>query len=333
MTDRLSVAVGVHRPDWFLDIVREAEPRIDLRYEEALYKRDRTPDEQAEFDAMFVDVDAILGPPDHSGRQLAKAIRANPGLRWVHTIPAGGGQQVRAAKLAPDELDRVLFTTSAGMHAGPLSEFALFGVLAGAKQLPLLTEAKDAGRWGIGRTLAMLDEMTVLVVGMGGIGRETARRLAALGCRVIGVSRHEVEGFETVRVEQLADAASTADAIVLALPGTDQTVGMLSAAVLERLKPGATIVNVGRGTTIDEPALIAALQDGRVGLAVLDVTAVEPTPEDSPLWRLPNVVLAPHIAAVTDRNEERIARLFAENATRLLDGRELLNRVNTVEFY
>ena len=333
MTERLSVAVGVHRPDWFLDIVRESEPRIDLRYEPDLYTKHRSPDEQARFDALFVDVDAILEPPDHSGAQLARAIRANPGLRWVHTIPAGGGQQVRAAKLTPDELARVAFTTSAGMHARPLSEFALFGVLAGAKQLPLLTEAKDAAHWGIGRTLAMLDEMTVLVVGMGGIGRETARRLAALGCRVIGVSRHEVEGFETVRVEQLADAASTADAIVLALPGTEQTAGMLSADVLARLTPGTTIVNVGRGTTIDEPALIVALQDGRVGLAVLDVTATEPLPADSPLWSLPNVVLAPHIAAVTDRNEERIARLFAENAGRLLDGRELLNRVNTVEFY
>jgi phosphoglycerate dehydrogenase-like enzyme len=168
---------------------------------------------------------------------------------------------------------------------------------------------------------------------MGGIGLETAHRLQALGCTVIGVARHDVEGFETVRSEGFADAAAHADAIVLALPGTELTRGMLSADVLARVTPGTTIVNVGRGNTIDEPALIAALEDGRVGLAVLDVTSVEPLPQDSPLWTLPNVVLAPHMAATTEANEVRIAHLFLENARRLLAGEELLNRVNTVEFY
>ena len=99
------------------------------------------------------------------------------------------------------------------------------------------------------------------------------------------------------------------------------------------VKPGATVVNVGRGTTVDEPALIEALQDGRVGLAVLDVTAVEPLPEDSPLWSLPNVVLTPHTAAISPHEPRLIAELFAENARRFLDGEPLLNVVNTREFY
>src|SRR5690606_28795088 len=158
------------------------------------------------------------------------------------------------------------------------SEFALFGVLAGVKRLPVLQAEQRARRWDRGLALRMLDDLTVLVVGLGGIGREIAERLRALGCRVVGGTRRPVDGFETVRVEHFADAASTADAIVLALPNTELTRHLLSADVLARVKPGMIVVNVGRGTTIDEAALVAALQDGRVGFAALDVTEVEPLP-------------------------------------------------------
>jgi phosphoglycerate dehydrogenase-like enzyme len=103
--------------------------------------------------------------------------------------------------------------------------------------------------------------------------------------------------------------------------------------VLAAVKPGITIVNVGRGTTVDEPALIDALADGRVGLAVLDVTYSEPLAADSPLWDLPNVVIAPHTAAISPHEPRLITELFADNARRLLDGEELRNRVDTVEFY
>ncbi len=297
--------------------------------------KQRTPEEQARYEALLDSADALFGVPDHSGRALGRTVAANPRLRWVHTIPAGGGQQVRAARLSDADLARVLFTTSAGVHAAPLAEFAVFGVLAGAKRLPWLQRMQREVRWGPREPLGLLAETTVLVVGLGAIGRLTARMLAALGCRVVGVHRREVEADveRIVPVEGLADAASGADAIVLCLPGTDATRGMLSAEVLARVKPGATVVNVGRGTTVDEPALVEALQDGRVGLAVLDVTAVEPLPEDSPLWGLPNVVLAPHTAAISPHEPRLIAELFAENARRLLDGEPLLNVVDTREFY
>jgi phosphoglycerate dehydrogenase-like enzyme len=123
------------------------------------------------------------------------------------------------------------------------------------------------------------------------------------------------------------------DAIVLALPGTAQTDRMLSREVLAAIKPGATVVNVGRGTTVDEAALADALSDGRVGLAVLDVTYVEPLPSTSPLWDLPNVLLSPHTAAISAHEPRLIAELFVANATALLDGMPLKNVVNTVEFY
>lgn len=311
---RLAVGVGTERPAWFLERVLAAEARIDI--------------------VGLDQAEAVLGAPERgSPAALAALVRANPGLRWVHTMPAGGGASVREAGLTPEELARVVFTTSAGVHAPPLSEFALFGVLAGAKRLEALEAARRERRWAGDLVLAMLDELTVLVVGVGGIGLETARKLQSLGCRVIGVSRHEVEGLETVSVEKLADAAAGVDAIVLALPSTDLTRGIVSAEVLARARAGVTIVNVGRGSTIDEPALVEALQSGQVGLAVLDVTDQEPLPEDSPLWSLPNVILSPHVAAVTDGNDRRTADLFADNARRYLDGMPLRNALDTVEWY
>jgi phosphoglycerate dehydrogenase-like enzyme len=152
---------------------------------------------------------------------------------------------------------------------------------------------------------------------------------------VVGVHRREVDAAvdRIEPVEALGDVFASVDAVVLALPGTPVTEGMISREVLARAKPGLTLVNVGRGSTVDEPALVEALQDGRIGLAVLDVTAVEPLPKDSPLWDLPNVVIAPHTAAISDHEPRLIAELFVENARRFLDGEAPLNKVNTAEFY
>ena len=253
----------------------------------------------------------------------------------MHTIPAGGGQQVRAAKLPEEALERIVFTTSGGVHAQPLAEFSVFGVMAGAKQLPWMQQEQRAHNWGERRPFALLTETTVAVVGLGGIGRRVAEILKGLGCTVVGVHRRHVDAAvdRIEPVEALGDVFASVDAVVVALPGTAVTEGIISREVFARAKPGLTFVNVGRGTTVDEPALVEALQDGRVGLAVLDVTAVEPLPKDSPLWDLPNVVLAPHTAAISEHEPRLIAELFVENARRFLDGEEPLNRVNTAEFY
>ena len=121
--------------------------------------------------------------------------------------------------------------------------------------------------------------------------------------------------------------------MISTLPGTDATTGLLGRDFFAGLKPGATVVNVGRGTVIDEPALIEALTNGRVGFAALDVFATEPLPKDSPLWTMPNVLVSPHTAALSRHEDRRIAEVFSDNATRLLDGRPLRNLINTEEFY
>ena len=222
------------------------------------------------------------------------------------------------------------------MHAEPLAEFAVLGVLAGARDLPRLLADQRSRTWGDRRSVPLVGGRRVLVIGLGGIGRAVARKLAALGAQVVGVHRRAVDApgvVEVVALDRFAGELARADAIVMCLPGTDATRHLLGRDLLARVKPGITVVNVGRGSTIDEPALIAALDDGRVAFAALDVFEHEPLPSTSPLWSLPNVLLSPHNAAINDDEERLVAELFAANATRLIDGESLVNVVDTIEFY
>jgi phosphoglycerate dehydrogenase-like enzyme len=296
----------------------------------------RTPEQQRAYEEMLDSADALYGVPDVDAAALKRTVDANPRLRWVHTMAAGGGATVAAAGLDPDQLRRVVFTTSAGVHGGPLAEFAVFGVLAGAKELPRLLRQQRDHVWSGRFTMRQVAETTVLVVGLGGIGAEVARRLAQLGATVLGTSRHgrPVDHVErVVGPDEIARVVPEVDAVVVTLPGTAATEKLIGSEVLAAVKPGTTLVNVGRGTVVDEEALVPALRDGRIGLAVLDVFATEPLPADSPLWDEPNVLVSPHTAALNAAEERRIAELFADNATRLLDGEELRNRVDTDEFY
>ena len=210
-----------------VELLARLEPRLDVVYPaELLGPVDilvghndpgfrRTPAQQAEFEALVDSADALFGVPQQSGKALARTVAANPRLRWVHTIPAGGGQQVKSAGLDAGALARIVFTTSAGVHAEALAEFAVFGVLAGAQHLGRLRVDQARHVWGEYRIVGSVRASTVLVVGLGSIGRATAVKLAALGARVVGIHRRPVEapGVAEVRpVEEFAAAAAAADA-------------------------------------------------------------------------------------------------------------------------
>ncbi|WP_110600333.1 D-2-hydroxyacid dehydrogenase [Salinicola lusitanus] len=346
---KLRVAIATPLSEELCEWIEAREPRLALMRDQSLlppmrHPADfggdpafrRTPEQEARFDALLADAEVLYGIPDVDPARLARAVDANPALRWVHVMAAGGGGQVKAANLSTEQLARVCFTTSAGVHGGPLAEYAVFGVLAGAKQLPRILDQQRAHHWSGRWMMGQVSEQRVLLLGLGGIGREVARKLSLLGAHVMGVSRHQrpVEHVdEIISPDRLHEAAARADAVVSSLPGTAATLGMVDDALLAAMKPGVTLVNVGRGTVIDEPALIRALERGQVGLAVLDVTAVEPLASDSPLWDLPNVLLTPHTAALSEAEDRLIAELFVDNARRYLDGEPLVNRVDTVEFY
>ena len=198
----IRVAVATPLPAELRHLITDVDPRVELLVDDDLlppmrhpgdHDGDpafrRTPEQQAAFDVLLAQADVFYGIPDTKSEALAPAVRANPGLRWVHTMAAGGGSQVKAAGLTADELDRVQFTTSAGVHGGTLAEFALFGVLAGAKDLFGLQRQQARRVWPGRRPLRQVGEQTVLVVGLGGIGTETARLLKAFGATVLGVAR------------------------------------------------------------------------------------------------------------------------------------------------
>ncbi|MCI2422624.1 D-2-hydroxyacid dehydrogenase [Saccharopolyspora sp. K220] len=296
----------------------------------------RTAEQQQAYEDLLISADVIFGVPDQSPRLLGHVVRTNPRLRWVHTMPAGGGAQVRAAGLSADELTRVTFTTSAGVHGGPLAEFSLFGLLAGAKDLTRLQELQSQHVWAPHWAMRQLREQTVLILGLGGIGMETARLVSALGARVIGIKRRPepVPYVDSVHgIEELPRLVAQADGIVITLPGTPYTEKLVDADLIAAMKPGTVIINVGRGTVIDEPALIDALRSGHIRSACLDVAATEPLPADSPLWMMPQVLISPHTAAEDPGKPRRIATLFAANLESFVRGEPMRNVVDTKHFY
>jgi phosphoglycerate dehydrogenase-like enzyme len=347
--ESLRVVVAAPIQPELCEVITRTEPRIELIVDHHLLPPMRHPadfagdpsfrrsaEEQNRYEELIDSADALYGIPDVDSRALARAVRANPDLRWVQTMAAGGGAQVNAAGLTDEELARVVFTTSAGVHGGPLAEFAVFGVLAGAKDLPRLMSQQRAHEWSGRWPMRQVSDMTVIVLGMGGIGQQAAKKLSALGANVVGVSRSGRSAPHdtfVAPIHRLGEHLPHADAVVVTLPGTASTRSLLNDQFFDALRPNATVVNVGRGAVIEEAALIRALRRGQVGFAALDVFAVEPLAEDSPLWEMPNVLVSPHTAALDPREERRIAELFAENATRFLDGRPLRNVVDTVEFY
>jgi phosphoglycerate dehydrogenase-like enzyme len=331
--------------------IQAADPRAEVLFEPDLLPPARYPGDhlgdpsfardaegEARWRKLLDRAEVLFGVPGDSTEGLAEAVNGLPGLRWVHATSAGAGEQVRKAGLSPEALKRVVFTTSSGVHAVPLAEFAILGLLAMAKELPRLIEDQRARTWPeVRRPLRELSGQTLFLVGLGEIGREVARLGKAFGMRTVGFRRTEGPPPEWVDEvhgpQRLAELAGQADAMVVSLPLTEQTAGMVDRATIGRLPASCIFVNVGRGGVVDEPALTDALRDRRIAGAVLDVFATEPLPADSPLWTLPNVLVTPHAAAVSPRENERITELFADNLRRYLDGRPLRNVVEPGVFY
>ncbi len=207
----------------------------------------------------------------------------------------------------------------------------MLGLLAFTKGLPRLAADKEGRRWDR-YPVAELAGTTVLAVGLGPIGMEVARLGKALGLRVVAVNRvgrTDCPYVDEVRPARfLADLLQVAHGVVLALPGTEETRGLIDAAAIGRMHSGAVLVNVGSGGVLDERALIRALEQGRLAGAALDVFATEPLPADSRLWELANVIISPHTAGFSFQVNRRIVAFFSENLRRYLSGDELIGRID-----
>ena len=270
----------------------------------------------------------------------AALLEAGPGLRWVHSGAAGVGSSLTPAMLA----SAVVFTNSAGVHAAPMAETVLAMMLHFGRGLDMAVRAQRQSAWSSeafyvdGAPLRELSDATVGVVGYGGIGREVARRVAALGAHVVGLARHRPrpEDADLVPVGGGASLASrvelvhgadglgrllaSSDYVVLSAPDTPETRGMIDTDGLASMQPGAVLINVARGRLVDEDALVAALVAGRIRGAGLDVFTQEPLPPDHPLWSAPNVLITPHVSAVTGGFWARETDLIVRNLKRYLSG-------------
>jgi phosphoglycerate dehydrogenase-like enzyme len=256
-----------------------------------------------------------------------------PRLRWVQVSKSGVGETLRRLGL---ERTGIVFTNCAGVHAVPLAEFVILGLLYLFKELPRLREEQARRSWDPALT-RLLAGSRVLLVGLGGLGRQVALTLAGLDVEVWGVRRSKAPApvgvTRLIEGPAFRDALGEVDALVIACPYTAETHHLIGAAELAALRPGAFVVNVARGAVIDEPALVEALASGHLGGAALDVFEEEPLPADSPLWAMPNVLVSPHQASIVDAENGLIVDLFVDNLQRYLDGRPLRNVYDRVRGY
>lgn len=255
-------------------------------------------------------------------------------LRWVHSGTAGIGSSLEHLRGSG-----ITLTNSAGIHAEPMADWVIAAIAYFARGLDRMAAAQRDGRWAkevftdSPDAVRELRDLRVGILGLGGIGNAVARRALGLGMPVAGVRRHRARGGPAgVRwvgaLEDLARLAAESDCLVIAAPHTAETVGVVNRQVLERLPHQALVVNVSRGSLLDETALLALLDAGRLGGAALDVFATEPLPAPHPFWKHPRVLISPHVSAVTSRFWERETALIVDNIRRYLGGAPLTNLVD-----
>jgi phosphoglycerate dehydrogenase-like enzyme len=260
-------------------------------------------------------------------------------LKWIHSTAAGVAQL-----MYPELRDSgIMVTNPSGIFSVPMAEHTIGMLLALARNFPDSVRGQDRCTWvqqelwNKPQHLTELNGQVLLIVGFGSIGREVARRARAFGMRVWGVTRSG-EGDRTL-AEKIAPAKDLnavlpeADYVLIAAPETSETKHLIGEAELARMKPGARLINVGRGSLLDEAALIRALESGKLGGAALDVTQTEPLPAESPLWKAPNLFITPHISAVSDRLWHRETALLLELLDLWFAGKELFNQVNFTKGY
>lgn len=289
---------------------------------------DRLPEE-------IVDTDIFMG---YSLRpeQLACAKK----LKWIHSTAAG------VAQLTYPELrsSGIIVTNPSGIFSVPMAEHILGMIIGLARNFPDAVRYQDKAQWAQQELsndtpghLGELNGTLLLIVGFGSIGAELAKRAKPFDMRVWGVNRSGKGNLSLAEriapVGELHTLLPEADYIVICAPETQETKHLIGARELALMKPSARLINVARGSLVDQAALIAALQRGEIAGAALDVTDPEPPDSDDPIWKAPRLFLTPHVSAISDRLWPRQTELFGDLLERWFDGRELFNVVDLQRGY
>lgn len=269
----------------------------------------------------------------------AKQLKVAGKLKWIHSTAAG------VAQLMYPELREagILVTNPSGVFSVPMAEHTMGLLLALARNFPDSVRQQDKSIWSQQELwdkpqhLAEVNGQVLLIVGYGSIGQELAKRAKAFEMRVWGVTRSgEGDATHAERIlpaTKLHEALPEADYVLICAPETAETKHLIGAAELAKMKRSARLINVGRGSLLDEAALICALETSALGGAAIDVAETEPLPLESPLWKTPNLFITPHTSALSDRLWVRQTALLLELLERWFDGRAMLNRVDLERGY
>lgn len=327
----MKLLIAVHHPfdqwnapAWFAERLRCEFPELNVVHLPD-YKR---------MDAEIPDAEIVI-----AWSVRPEQIKAAKKLRWIHS-PAAAVHQLMFPELVHSD---IVLTNAREVHGPVVAEHVMALIFALAKKIPGSVELQQKHLWG---QQLLWDEIprvrevagaTLGLVGLGSIGRPVVRSAKALGMRVIAVREHPEKGSDGADVvfgpAQINELFRQADYVVLAAPVTESTKAIANAERLGLMKPGACLINVGRGPLVDEAALAAALREKKIGGAALDVFPKEPLAADSLLWDLPNLLITPHTAALTDKLWERHYALFSENLRRYLAGQLLLAVVDKRKGY
>jgi len=319
--------------------IADVDSRIKVIYEPELLRpprypadhkgasRERTPEQEARWRELLAEAD-ILFDFDQTHREDLPEVA--PKVRWIQSTSSGIGQFVANMGYG-ERMPNTVFTKASGVHGQPLAEFCLMVMLMFRKELPRVIRDQSRKHWER-HAGTDLEGRGVVIVGLGGVGQEVARVCRALRMKVIGVDLPDfpLESLplplaQFFPVEELPKALPQAEHLVLIVPHTPETEGLIGAEELALMPQGAVVINIGRGHLVDEEALADALVSGHLGGAGLDVFVEEPLPEDSPFWEMPNVLVSPHSGSTSDQENRRITDLFCENLRRFLADEPMIN--------
>ena len=313
-----------------LDVTVLGEGQLELLRGKTRFPSERqAATSRADLEAALMDAEVLFSFWGGGLRRLVRADSSPQQLRWVQLSSAG------ADRVDPKLIRGGLtFTTVSGLHAAPIAEFVLAYMLMFEKGWPRLWRSQAARIYDRAVVPRNLAGKTVGIVGMGSIGRESARLAKALGCRVLGIRR----SFAARGPDEVADEAlpprdldyllAESDYVVLAAPLTEETRGLIGAAQLRTMGARSYLVNIARGEIVDEAALVEALREGVIAGAALDVFEREPLSPESPLWDLDNVILSPHVTGGVENYNELATEIFCDNLRRYLAGQPLRNVVD-----
>lgn len=340
MQETLNVLVLVDFSDAIMERLQAISPRLKFTRKIVKSTSEVTPEVLASTDILYT-----AGPvpePD-----------SVPRLRWIQANFAGVDALLAQPLLSAED---IILTTTSGIHATTMAEYTFAMMLAFARKLPLLLRHQQKTEWSLDRGSLFLPRelrgATLGIAGYGSIGRELGRLAKAFGMSVLA-TKYDVmhpaasneyaepgtgdpEGTCVERLyppEATKSMAALCDFLVILLPLTPDTRAIINQEVFDAMKESAVLINVARGGVIDEEAMIRALQSGQIAGAALDVFNQEPLPPSSPLWKLDNVIISPHISGNTSHYHESAAAVFIENLERYLSNKDLLNRIDRKRGY